>query len=112
MNEALRLDEDLGFYASCDNLENLLCTVLRCLLGHLLMDLKAYFRDPSARRAVSSALRGIAKYGITRHQVLRASFLIVWNFTNMCNLSIRTIIRRQASSTIQPDDDVAPAFSS
>jgi radical SAM protein with 4Fe4S-binding SPASM domain len=49
-------------------------------------DLKAYFRDPVIRRGVSSVLRGIAKYGITRPQVLGAPFLVVWNLTNMCNL--------------------------
>ncbi|MEZ0290329.1 MAG: radical SAM protein [Sulfolobales archaeon] len=43
-------------------------------------------RDPALRRGVSLVFEGIARYGVTVPQRLPAPFLIVWNFTNMCNL--------------------------
>ena len=45
-----------------------------------------YTKDPPVRRGLALVLRGIAEYGVTVPQKLPAPFLIVWNFTNMCNL--------------------------
>ncbi|MCX8142464.1 MAG: radical SAM protein [Candidatus Nezhaarchaeota archaeon] len=50
---------------------------------------KNYAKIPSVRRGLALVLKGIAKYGITRPQKLPAPFLVVWNFTNMCNLRCR-----------------------
>ncbi len=47
---------------------------------------KEVLRDPPVRRGIELVLRGIAEYGITVPQEMPAPFLIVWNFTNMCNL--------------------------
>ncbi len=47
---------------------------------------KAVLRDPHIRRGICVVLEGIAKYGITVPQRLPSPFLIVWNFTNSCNL--------------------------
>lgn len=49
-------------------------------------DLANYIRDPIVRRGLSSVLMGIGKFGITKPQLLNAPFLVVWNFTNACNL--------------------------
>ena len=51
--------------------------------------LKNFVKDPTARRGLISVLRGIAKYGITKPQFLDAPFLVVWNFTNACNLKCK-----------------------
>jgi len=51
--------------------------------------LKGGLRDPHYRRGVANVLAGIAKYGITLPQRLYAPFLVVWNFTHMCNLRCR-----------------------
>lgn len=56
--------------------------------------LKEYFKDPATRRGLLSVLRGIAKYGITKPQLLDAPFLVVWNFTNACNLNCRHCYQR------------------
>ncbi|MBO8182257.1 MAG: radical SAM protein [Archaeoglobus sp.] len=48
--------------------------------------LKGGLRDPYYRRGVANVVAGIAKYGITLPQKLYAPFLVVWNFTNRCNL--------------------------
>ena len=50
---------------------------------------REYFMDPTVRRGLTSVLRGIAKYGITKPQLLDAPFLVVWNFTNACNLNCK-----------------------
>ena len=46
---------------------------------------KALLKDPHIRRGIWVVLEGIAKHGITVPQKLSSPFLIVWNFTNMCN---------------------------
>ncbi len=55
---------------------------------------KEYLARPSVRRAVVSILKGIVKYGVTTPQMLDAPFLVVWNFTNMCNLRCRHCYQR------------------
>jgi len=57
-------------------------------------EFKEYAYDPAVRRGLVSILRGIIKYGITRPQKLDAPFLIVWNFTNMCNLKCKHCYQR------------------
>ncbi len=52
-------------------------------------NLAKYLQDPTTRRGVSSVLKGIAIYGVTKPQLLNAPFLVVWNLTNMCNLRCR-----------------------
>ncbi len=42
-------------------------------------------REPRVRRGIWVVLEGIARYGVTVPQKLAAPFLIVWNFTNLCN---------------------------
>jgi len=48
--------------------------------------LRHYARDPIVRRGIVSVLGGIARYGVTKPQLLNAPFLVVWNLTNLCNL--------------------------
>ncbi|MEM4890451.1 MAG: radical SAM protein [Nitrososphaerota archaeon] len=43
-------------------------------------------RDPAIRRGLELVLRSLLRYGVTVPQKLAAPFLIVWNFTNACNL--------------------------
>lgn len=37
-------------------------------------EIKEYFKDPTVRKGVSSVLKGIARYGVTRPQVLGPHF--------------------------------------
>jgi len=48
-----------------------------------------YFSDPTTRRGLLAVLSGIARYGVTKPQLLNAPFLVVWNVTNLCNLRCR-----------------------
>ncbi|MCD6510689.1 MAG: radical SAM protein [Thermoprotei archaeon] len=55
---------------------------------------KKALKDPAVRRGVSVVLKGIALYGVTVPQRLPAPFMIVWNFTNMCNLRCKHCYQR------------------
>ncbi|WP_324736420.1 radical SAM protein [Thermococcus sp. SY098] len=55
---------------------------------------EALLRDPHIRRGIWVVLEGIARYGITAPQRLAGPFLIVWNFTNMCNLRCQHCYQR------------------
>ena len=52
-------------------------------------EFEAGIRDPTVRRGVELILRSLLTYGVTVPQKLYAPFVIVWNFTNACNLRCR-----------------------
>jgi len=49
-------------------------------------EFKAGIQDPCVRRGIELVFRSLLQYGVTVPQKLAAPFLIVWNFTNACNL--------------------------
>ncbi len=55
---------------------------------------KKSLRDPSVRRGISLVLESLATYGVTVPQKMTAPFLIVWNFTNLCNLNCKHCYQR------------------
>jgi len=57
-------------------------------------DLIKALKDPALRRGIASVIKGLALYGVTVPQKLAAPFLIVWNFTNMCNLRCKHCYQR------------------
>ncbi len=59
-------------------------------------------KDPALRRGVETVFRGIALYGVTVPQKLPAPFMIVWNFTNACNLRCKHCY--QHASTPLPNE--------
>ena len=63
----------------------LLDTMVKLLHGDVEI-VKEALRDPPVRRGVALVLEGLGLYGVTVPQKLPAPFLVVWNFTNMCNL--------------------------
>ncbi len=46
-----------------------------------------FFQDPYIRRGVTTVLKSLGEYGVTEPQRLSAPFLVVWNYTNLCNLN-------------------------
>ncbi|MEM2896813.1 MAG: radical SAM protein [Candidatus Bathyarchaeia archaeon] len=56
--------------------------------------LKEAIRVPYFRRGLINVLRGIAEYGISKPQRLTAPFLVVWNYTNACNLKCKHCYQR------------------
>ncbi len=63
-------------------------------LGGRIEDVIEAVKDPALRRGISLVLRGLAEYGVTVPQRMPAPFLIVWNFTNMCNLRCKHCYQR------------------
>ena len=45
-----------------------------------------YFSKQVTRRGLSNIVKSIAEYGISKPLKLQAPFLVVWNYTNACNL--------------------------
>ncbi len=57
-------------------------------------EVKAALSDPAVRRGLALVLEGLALYGVTVPQKFPAPFLVVWNFTNMCNLRCKHCYQR------------------
>ncbi|MGB9887383.1 MAG: radical SAM protein [Moorellales bacterium] len=47
------------------------------------------FANPTYRRALVNLARSVARYGPTMPQIFAGPLLVVWNFTNACNLRCR-----------------------
>ncbi len=56
------------------------------VFGRRKEDFIEYFKKAAPRRGLALVLKSIAEYGITRPQKLVAPFLVVWDYTTMCNL--------------------------
>ena len=46
-------------------------------------------KEPVVRRGIINVLEGIAKFGVQTPQTTAAPFLVVWQFTNACNLKCK-----------------------
>ncbi len=81
--------------------ENILCPLIvrfATILLKIIFKVSAYvlkgeedaavkaLKDPAIRRGVALLLKSIGYYGVTTPQRILSPFLIVWNFTNLCNL--------------------------
>ncbi|MGA7798005.1 MAG: radical SAM protein [Methanoregula sp.] len=52
-------------------------------------EIRGGLKETVFRRGLVNVLSGIAHYGITRPQIVNAPFLVVWDFTHMCNLKCK-----------------------
>ncbi|MEN6341310.1 MAG: radical SAM protein [Methanospirillum sp.] len=52
-------------------------------------EIKRGLRNPIWKRGLVNVLTGIARYGITRPQIVNAPFLVVWDMTHRSNLRCR-----------------------
>lgn len=44
------------------------------------------FNDPTFRKAIINLAKSVGEYGVRTPQIFSAPLLVVWNFTNACNL--------------------------
>ncbi|PVX24306.1 MAG: radical SAM/SPASM domain-containing protein, partial [Candidatus Bathyarchaeum sp.] len=51
--------------------------------------LKDGLADPVIRRGLTNVLVGVATFGVSKPQTVGAPFLVVWNYTNACNLKCK-----------------------
>ncbi|MDI6642490.1 MAG: radical SAM protein [Candidatus Hodarchaeaceae archaeon] len=56
------------------------------VFGYSGENLKEHLKDPVIRRGMVNVLEGIARYGARRPFTSVAPFLVVWNYTKLCNL--------------------------
>lgn len=61
-------------------------------------EFEAGIRDPSIRRGLELVFRSLIIYGVTVPQKLCSPFLIVWNFTNACNLKCKHCYQNASNS--------------
>jgi radical SAM protein with 4Fe4S-binding SPASM domain len=82
--------------------------------------------DPYVRRGITNVLVGAATFGVSKPQTAGAPFLVVWNYTNACNLrckhcyqnadkptlgELTTIQRKEVVDQLDEERVVAVAFS-
>ncbi|MFH1821958.1 MAG: radical SAM protein [Methanobacteriota archaeon] len=96
-NRGNRLDTALRKYAGenveCDVHDALAVLIVKFVLEHGAnafcysdTNLKQNLLDPIIRRGMVNVLEGISRYGVRRPFISVAPFLVVWNYTKMCNL--------------------------
>ncbi|UCE15671.1 MAG: radical SAM protein [Candidatus Bathyarchaeota archaeon] len=88
--------------------------------------LKQGLNDPYIRRGIANILAGTATFGVTKPQTVGAPFLVVWNYTNACNLKCKhcyqnadkhslgelsTIQRKEIIDQLDQENVVTVAFS-
>jgi len=111
--EMTRLEHAMTIYLGKANANSLSCRVYSSLLSTLFdLGLSAfdverhsfseYFSEPVTRRGLLAVVRGIARYGVTKPQLLEAPFLVVWNLTDACNLRCRHCY--QTAGSKKPDE--------
>jgi len=104
------LEHALAIFAGRDKPHNLSCHVYSLMVATILRaggasfnvnfeQLRNYFSDPIVRRGVTSVLSGIGRHGVTKPQFLDAPFLVVWNYTDACNLRCKHCYQRADKPT-------------
>jgi len=61
----------------------------RIILNQTREETKKKLSDPIFQHGIALTMRSVGKYGMTKPQVFSAPPVVVWNFTNMCNLKCR-----------------------
>jgi len=56
--------------------------------------MQGYFGKQVTRRGLSNIVKSIAEYGISKPLKLQAPFLVVWNYTDACNLRCKHCYQR------------------
>lgn len=92
-----RLNSSIDYYLGERKKMCFKCTLTaklsRLFIRHIFSNLKIedstaekLLKDPLLSRTLSNLIEGIAKFGIRKPQITSVPVVIVWNFTNKCNL--------------------------
>ncbi|HHU64274.1 MAG TPA: radical SAM protein [Clostridiales bacterium] len=52
-------------------------------------ELKKIYSTPYYRKAISNVAKSVSEYGLSTPQIFSTPILVVWNFTNACNLNCK-----------------------
>jgi len=72
--------------------------------------IKELLGDSTLRRSMLGAIKGVAAFGIRQPQPAGAPVVIVWNFTNRCNLNCLHCHQDSSLSTSEPELTTQQAF--
>jgi len=61
----------------------------RIILNQTRKEVKKKLSDPLFQHGIALTMRSVGKYGLTKPQIFTAPPVVVWNFTNMCNLKCK-----------------------
>lgn len=61
----------------------------RILFNQTRQEAKQKLADPIFQHGIALTMRSIGKYGVQKPQIFTAPPVVVWNFTNVCNLKCR-----------------------
>ncbi len=95
-----RLEHALMIYAGLSKPKSISCRFYSFMISAIIdlalrafnveaSKMKKYLRDPNVRRGLMNVLASISEFGLVKPQILLAPFLVVWNFTNACNLKCK-----------------------
>ncbi|MHA1626362.1 MAG: radical SAM protein, partial [Candidatus Asgardarchaeia archaeon] len=97
--------EEFAYGRTSNAYSAILSMVMRMLIFVFKANFKEardYFKDTVSRRGLEVVLESIARYGISLPQKLSSPFLVVWNFTNLCNLKCKHCY--QNAGRVSPDE--------
>ena len=103
---------------SCNHFSCLLTALLlKPLIGLLFFslsikndDTKKLVRDSLLRRCMLNVVKGIEHFGLRHPQPTAAPVVIVWNFTNRCNLNCLHCHQDSSPTSSNPELTIAQAF--
>ncbi|MBP2134192.1 radical SAM protein with 4Fe4S-binding SPASM domain [Methanomicrobium sp. W14] len=95
-----RLSNAIDSYLGCDTDMCRRCRLAGKIVGYTVKKggslfgidddtIKEGLSNPVFKRGLMNVLKGIAQYGVTKPQIINAPFLVVWDFTHLCNLKCR-----------------------
>jgi len=61
----------------------------RIILNQTKKEAKEKLSDPVFQHGIALTMRSVGKYGMTKPQIFSAPPVVVWNFTNRCNLKCK-----------------------
>jgi radical SAM protein with 4Fe4S-binding SPASM domain len=102
------LNHALTIYSGGEEAENLTLKIASSIISEIISlgakimkvneeEAKKLFKNKALRRGLEVILRSLGKYGVTVPQKLDSPFLVVWNFTNLCNLKCKHCYQNASS---------------